>query len=62
MTISRSQTIRSLTVLALLIGHDSLLAQALRWNAPSTVYVHDSVGKTIRPLVGIIGSYLAGRC
>jgi hypothetical protein len=60
MIFSRSQTIRSLTVLALLVGHDPLLAQALRWNAPSTVFVHDSVGKTIRPLLGIVGSSYPG--
>jgi DNA-binding beta-propeller fold protein YncE len=60
MIFSRSQTIRGLTLLALLIGHHSLLAQTLRWNAPSTVFVHDSVGKTIRPLVGIVGSSYPG--
>jgi hypothetical protein len=60
MTFSRSQAIRSITVLALLIGNDSMFAQASHWNAPSTVYVHDSVGKTIRPLVGIIGSSYPG--
>jgi DNA-binding beta-propeller fold protein YncE len=60
MLFSRSQTILDLTVLALLIGHDSLLAQALNWNAPSTVFVHDSVGKTIRPLLGIVGSSYPG--
>ena len=60
MNFSRSQTIRGLTVLALLIGHQSLLAQALRWNAPPNVFVHDSVGKTIRPLLGIVGSSYPG--
>jgi DNA-binding beta-propeller fold protein YncE len=60
MTFSRSQAIRSVTVLALLIGNDSMFAQASHWNAPSAVYVHDSVGKTIRPLVGILGSSYPG--
>lgn len=60
MTFSRSQAIRSVTVLALLIGNDSMFAQASHWNAPSTVYVHDSVGKTVRPLVGILGSSYPG--
>lgn len=60
MPISRSQTIRGITVLALLAGHESMLAQAPRWNAPSAVYLHDAVGKTIRPLVGIVGSSYPG--
>lgn len=37
-----------------------MFAQAPHWNAPSTVYVHDAVGKTIRPLAGVIGSTYPG--
>jgi DNA-binding beta-propeller fold protein YncE len=38
-----------------------LFAQAPHWNALPTVYVHDAVGKTIRPLVGVIGSSYPGQ-
>lgn len=38
-----------------------MFAQAPLWNAPSTVYVHDAVGKTIRPLMGIVGSSYPGQ-
>jgi DNA-binding beta-propeller fold protein YncE len=60
MTFSRSQTTRGMLVLALLAGRDLMLAQSSRWEAPSTVFVHDSVGKTIRPLVGRVGSSYPG--
>lgn len=46
--------------LAVLVGPAHLLAQAPRWNAPATVFLHDSVNKTIRPLVGVAGSSYPG--
>jgi hypothetical protein len=62
MTFLQSRPIRRFIVgLALLIGGCALFAQAPLWNAPSTVYVHDTIGKTIRPLVGVIGSSYPGQ-
>ena len=61
MTLLQSQSIRKITFgLAVLIGSCPSFAQASVWNAPSTLYVHDTVGKTIRPLVGVVGSSYPG--
>ncbi len=61
MTFLQFQTIRSIALgLAVVFGGGPLLAQAPRLYAPSTVYVHDAVAKTIRPLTGIIGSSYPG--
>lgn len=61
MTFLQSQSIRKITCgLALLTASCPLFAQATAWNAPSTLYVHDAVSKTIRPIVGVIGSSYPG--
>lgn len=46
--------------LTILVGSTHVLAQAPRWNAPGAVFLHDSVNKTIRPLIGMAGSSYPG--
>jgi DNA-binding beta-propeller fold protein YncE len=57
----KSQSIRRVAAgLAVLIGSCPIFAQLPQWNSPSSGYVYDTAGKTIRPILGLIGSAYPG--